>query len=996
MLGQILTQSAPTISCRGPHHRLRSAQGHRRQAAAARRLVQARATRTADPRRAQRRRQDDAAAHARRRDVPAAEAAAVAAHLHGRAGQLAAERGPLLAGDLVRRLPEAIAGVSGAAGGLGDSRRDRSSPRRGAGRPRRHRRQHRRPARAAWAAPSWRWSRPTATGTGWCRRPGRAGRGRRRAGRRRGRGGPRAARGGGRPPRCWPGCTGRGRTSPPRCAADVEVSVNAEWGLAEVVGAARATGRTARLHLFADTGLSREGATRADWPGLCAAAAKAQADGEVAVVGLWSHLAYADAPDPPDDRRAGGRLRGGGRRSPGHAGLTDARPAPGQLRGDHRRCPAPGTTSSARGSRSTGCRPRLGGDPAAYGLRPAMTVARPGRARQAGAGRCRGLLRAHLLPRPARPPWRWCRVGYADGVPRGRQPRAGARCRRAAHDRRAGSAWTSSSSTSGDDAVAPRATRCVLWGPGDAGRAHRAGVGRRARHHPLRAGDPDRRPVHPRATSAPPGRTDDAADSSSRPAHGAGLAGGAARPGRGRRRRGVAASRSATRRAAPRAAPADAARRRAARRRPARPGRTPRRPHGAGPADDGVVLHVEEVGPPRRAADLVFVHGYALSMASWTFQRQAVWHTAAGHRQRAPAAGPAGLLRPARARLLRARRRPSTPRSSSSRRDLDAVLQATGCRAGPVVLVGHSMGGMTIMGAGRAAAGAVRHPGRRRRAGVHLQRQPRRAHLRAARGAHPVRERGAAVRARGRCAHRPRFAERTRRLGRRPSSPPSTWSLSFSSTDVDPRLGGYVDAMIAGTPVDVIAEFYPALAGHGRARAPWSRCGGPAAGRLTGDKDTLIPKAHSERSPRRWAASATARVVVVHDAGHMVPLEQPAEVTLHRRRCSAGCAELPARALVTARVDAPRSRSPRVPRPRHDRVASPPLPRLPACPELAAARQHVVVGDVPAGAPRFALVGEAPGAHRGRDRPAVRRPVRRAAGPAARRGRPRPRRRPRC
>ena len=34
-----------------------------------------------------------------------------------------------------------------------------------------------------------------------------------------------------------------------------------------------------------------------------------------------------------------------------------------------------------------------------------------------------------------------------------------------------------------------------------------------------------------------------------------------------------------------------------------------------------------------------------------------------------------------------------------------------------------------------------------------------------------------------------------------------------------------------------------------------------------------------------------------------------------------------------------------------------------ACPELAAARRHVVVGDVPAtGRPRFALVGEAPGA----------------------------------
>jgi uracil-DNA glycosylase family 4 len=33
-----------------------------------------------------------------------------------------------------------------------------------------------------------------------------------------------------------------------------------------------------------------------------------------------------------------------------------------------------------------------------------------------------------------------------------------------------------------------------------------------------------------------------------------------------------------------------------------------------------------------------------------------------------------------------------------------------------------------------------------------------------------------------------------------------------------------------------------------------------------------------------------------------------------------------------------------------------------ACPELAATRQHVVVGDVPVGRPRLVLVGEAPGA----------------------------------
>jgi hydroxyethylthiazole kinase-like uncharacterized protein yjeF len=53
--------------------------------------------------------------------LPAVEAAAVAAHLHGRAGQLAAERGPLIAGDLVRCLPDAVRRVRGSRqAGLGD------------------------------------------------------------------------------------------------------------------------------------------------------------------------------------------------------------------------------------------------------------------------------------------------------------------------------------------------------------------------------------------------------------------------------------------------------------------------------------------------------------------------------------------------------------------------------------------------------------------------------------------------------------------------------------------------------------------------------------------------------------------------------------------------------------------------------------------------------------------------------------------------------------
>jgi alanine racemase len=81
--------------------------------------------------------------------------------------------------------------------------------------------------------------------------------------------------------------------------ADIDVSASAVWAVDEIAAAARATGRAARVHLKVDTGLGRSGATVADWPGLVDAALKAQADGLVEVVGLWSHFAIADAPGHP-------------------------------------------------------------------------------------------------------------------------------------------------------------------------------------------------------------------------------------------------------------------------------------------------------------------------------------------------------------------------------------------------------------------------------------------------------------------------------------------------------------------------------------------------------------------------------------------------------------------------------------------------------------------------------------------------------------------------
>ena len=88
-----------------------------------------------------------------------------------------------------------------------------------------------------------------------------------------------------------------------------------------------------------------------------------------------------------------------------------------------------------------------------------------------------------------------------------------------------------------------------------------------------------------------------------------------------------------------------------------------------------------------------------------------------------------------------------------------------------------------------------------------------------------------------------------------------------------------------------------------------------------------------------------------------------------------------------------RRRWPASPPPRRTGRRSPrPPASCVACPELAAVRQHVVVGDVPvSGRPLVAFVGEAPGATEDETgRPFVGQ-VRRPARPAARRGGARPR-----
>lgn len=84
---------------------------------------------------------------------------------------------------------------------------------------------------------------------------------------------------------------------------DVDVAAYTCRQLDEITDAARALGVPATVHLKADTGMWRGGATGAAWPELVAAAYRAEHDGLVDIAGVWSHLACADEPGHPSIAR---------------------------------------------------------------------------------------------------------------------------------------------------------------------------------------------------------------------------------------------------------------------------------------------------------------------------------------------------------------------------------------------------------------------------------------------------------------------------------------------------------------------------------------------------------------------------------------------------------------------------------------------------------------------------------------------------------------------
>ncbi|MFJ8231681.1 alpha/beta fold hydrolase [Streptomyces sp. NPDC094448] len=303
---------------------------------------------------------------------------------------------------------------------------------------------------------------------------------------------------------------------------------------------------------------------------------------------------------------------------------------------------------------------------------------------------------------------------------------------------------------------------------------------------------------------------------------------------------------------------------------------------GKAVADDGTLLYyeVDEVDPgaaaPRRRrlfgrrapapVTVVFSHGYCLNQDSWHFQRAALrglvrtvhWdqrshgRSARGVAQQGPERVPVSI--------------------DQLGRDLKAVLDAA-APEGPVVLVGHSMGGMTVMALGEQYPEYVRErvagvafvgtsSGRLGEvdyglpvAGVAAVRRVLPGVLRALGSQAELVERG-------RRATADLFAGLIKRY-------------SFSSRDVDPTIVRFAERMIESTPIDVVAEFYPAFDEHDKAERLGVFEELPVLV-LAGDRDLVTPSAHSEVIADRLP---DAELVIVPDAGHLVMLEHPEAVT---------------------------------------------------------------------------------------------------------------------
>ncbi|BCJ43440.1 alanine racemase [Actinoplanes ianthinogenes] len=244
--------------------------------------------------------------------------------------------------------------------------------------------------------------------------------------------------------------------------SDIDLSVSAVRTLESLARAAGRLGRPAAVHLKADTGLSRGGATADDWPHLLTVAAKLRAAGLITVRGVWSHLANAEHPDDP--------------------GLHRQLIAFGHARAEAAAAGFPGPLTHLANSAATLHLPQTrfdlvrpgiavyGVEPVpgrSFGLRPAMTLESTViLTKRVGPGTGVSYGHDHVVTRETT--LALVPAGYADGVPR----RVAGRAEVAIHGRRVpivGRIAMDQVVVDVGDLPVRAGDRVVLFGPGDEG-----------------------------------------------------------------------------------------------------------------------------------------------------------------------------------------------------------------------------------------------------------------------------------------------------------------------------------------------------------------------------------------------------------------------------------------------------------------------------------------------------------------------------------------------
>ncbi|WP_026422439.1 alpha/beta fold hydrolase [Actinokineospora inagensis] len=283
--------------------------------------------------------------------------------------------------------------------------------------------------------------------------------------------------------------------------------------------------------------------------------------------------------------------------------------------------------------------------------------------------------------------------------------------------------------------------------------------------------------------------------------------------------------------------------------------------------DDGITLSYEEVdpadgGPPDLT--VVLVHGFAMSRLGWHFQRRDL----------------AELVEPRVRQVLydhRGHGKSGRGTAASSTidqlaADLADVLPAT-APEGPLVLIGHSMGGMVIMALAEREPALFEHRVR----GVALIGTSAGEVGRSGLPRPLLSKYNPTTRVLGALAEwQPRVVEVIRSAGggitRRAAR-----AIGFGPGDTSPRLVDFLVTMLDVTPVQVLADFADTLGSHNRyaALAGLKHCRVLV---LSGDHDWMTPFSHAERIA---AALPDAVLVRVPDAGHVVMLERAELVNHH-------------------------------------------------------------------------------------------------------------------